>query len=124
LLDDNDAVLTSDLAAILIRFRKTYEAERASIEAQQPVPFNPKRMAITTAIQYMVEKTGVEERQLRRILYQETTTTGFWMADQILTRLNLSHHLHDGSIRQTRARPRFKSQEEWVAYLDQIGCRR
>jgi len=125
--------VTADLAEVLKAWRKQYEAEH-KVEHNKTYPYQRKMMQVSPAMSRMVELTGIRHRILYRVMALETFTTSLWMADHILTRLDLGYRLSDGSIRVLdRAHVRynysgftrkFKDQEEWLEYLDQIGCRR
>lgn len=133
---DRERVVTHDLAVVLKEFIRQYEAER-------PPEENPYRRRCETymgAIQWIAQETGLSERRLSGMMAGETLTTSYWLADLILTKIGWKHRMDDIrelpwetsklAVKSLRvgglggALKRFKDQEEWLEYLDQIGCRR
>ena len=95
---DTERVYTKDLADILIKWKTEYDRLH---------PKNPHGLRMTTdltisAKEEMSRLTGLDLRTLFRITSCETVSTSFYTADMILTRLEMEHRLHDGSLRRFR----------------------
>lgn len=135
---DRERVVTHDLAVVLEQYVEAYERERPQPNESGHGRLRPKALTFMGAMEYMSIKTGFEPRRLWGIINRETYTTSYWMADLILTRLELTHRMHE--IRElpyevsatAKAKSKngdrwinlIQSQEQWLEYLDKIGCRR
>lgn len=143
---DREAVVTADLAAVLWEWREQHEANHPSYSigmGEDAWTAGVKNRQVT-AIQHICQECGIDERALHRIFNCETLTTSLWLADMILTKLGLLHRFHElrevsRSLANSYAYKKIRSaklegkvvpktaavsQEEWLEYLDRIGCRR
>lgn len=135
-----ERVITADLASVLIMFREEWETERPKPGAKGRKMHQPLSETYMGAMSYMAESAGVSARRIWGIMNCEHLTTSFWLADRILVGIGMEHKLYDGSIREfpedrlneirggdlksNGLRRTFSSMEEWLEYLDNIGCRR
>jgi len=130
---DRERVVTDDLAVVLERFIKDWLAERPEDEtAIVSYGYARAEDRYMGPIAYIAERTGLADRRISGIIARETYTTSYYMADLILTKIHMGHRIDDlrivpdsAIIRGNGATTKhFKSNEEWLEYLDSIGCRR
>lgn len=97
-----ERVLTDDLARVIEEWRARYEAERPLSAASERWQGGKggNSYSFMSAISYICYHAGVNDRQVSRILARETQTTSFWLADQILSAIGLTHYLYNDTIRQ------------------------
>jgi hypothetical protein len=121
-----DRVVTEDLAYVLRHWLDAYEAERPG-DATVHEYMGGTRL-YESALKHLTRMAKTDPRRIWSILNEETRTTSLWLADRLLTPIDLSYTLYDGHIRvlldfgaRVPVSVKRMSNEEWYAYLEKRG---
>jgi hypothetical protein len=129
-LGQPEVVPTSQLAEVLREWKEQYDRERSTSESMKKkqqrrklfgydvyVELNP--MPVIGAWQYLVEKTGINNRAIWRIISNESQYTSLTIADELVRAMDLPHYWHNGRLTIV-PNPRW-TQEKYIAYIEERG---
>lgn len=107
------------LSTILKRFCERWEANRPTGTGQTGKAGGGPGQGFTGPHQYLAHETGINIRQIGRIINQETTWVGLGKADALLQAIDTGERV--GQDIQVRKNPTW-SQERWHEYMSSRGC--
>ncbi len=116
-----EVVLADDLRPVIERAIEEHRASHPQVHDSYRRNGYKGTIAEYGAFNWLEEESGINSRSIYRVLYRNTHVS-LRIADALLTAIGRPYLLSNGEI-PIIPNPRW-SQERWMQYMDERGCRR